>query len=106
MTEQTCYYATGHKQIETFFRTKSLVLAEAKREKKDFSCSSNESSEDKNYKMNKNTAGDKESVRKSFAARIFDEGVNITNRSAENYHEPLEASHGARIMANEVGVPH
>ena len=54
--------------------------------------------------MNKNTAGDKESVRKFFAARIFDEGV--TNRSAKYYHEPLEASHGARIMANEVGVPH
>ena len=86
------------------FRIKSLVLAEAKREKKDFSCSSNESSEDKNYKMNKNTAGDKESVREFFAARIFDEGV--TNRSAKYYHEPLEASHGARIMANEVGVPH
>ena len=83
-----------------------MVLSEAKREKKNFSCSSNESSEDKNYKMSKNTAGDKESVRKFFAARIFDEGINITNRSAKYYHEPLEASHGARIMANEVGVPH
>ena len=88
------------------FRIKSLILAEAKREKKDFSCSSNESSEDKNYKMNKNTAGDNESVRKFFAARIFNEGGNITNRSAKYYHEPLEASHGAQIMANEVGVPH
>ena len=88
------------------FRIKSLILAEAKREKKDFSCSSNESSEDKNYKMNKNTAGDNESVRKFFAMRIFNEGVNITNRSAKYSHEPLEASHGAQIMANEVGVPH
>nr|XP_058961570.1 uncharacterized protein LOC131788494 [Pocillopora verrucosa] len=97
-------YNLGHGKQREIIRTDesfSLVLAEAKREKKDFSCSSNELSEDKNYKMNKNTAGDKESVRKSFAARIFDEGVNITNRSAENYHEPLEASHGARIMANE-----
>ena len=54
--------------------------------------------------MNKNKSGDKESVKKSCSARIFDEEVNVTNRSAENYHEPLEASHGARIMANEVGV--
>ena len=55
--------------------------------------------------MNKTTLGDKESVKKSCAVKIFDEGINITNRSAENYHEPLEPSHGARIMANEVGVP-
>ena len=55
--------------------------------------------------MNKTTLGDKESVKKSCTAKIFDEGINITKRSAENYHEPLEASHGARIMANEVGVP-
>ncbi|XP_058961563.2 structural maintenance of chromosomes protein 2 [Pocillopora verrucosa] len=67
----------------------------------DFTCSSNESNENKNCKMNKTTLGDKESVKKSCAAKIFDEGINITNRSAENYHEPLEASHGARIMANE-----
>ena len=71
----------------------------------DFTCSSNESNENKNCKMNKTTLGHKESVKKSCAAKIFDEGINITNRSAENYHEPLEASHGARIMANEVGVP-
>ena len=60
--------------------------------------------EDISYKMNKNISGDKESVRKFFSARIFDEEVDVTNRSAENYHEPLEASHRARIMANEVGV--
>ena len=54
--------------------------------------------------MNKNISGDEESVRKCCSARIFEEEVNVTNRSAENYHEPLEASHGARIMANEVGV--
>ena len=77
------------------FRIKSLILAEAKREKKDFSCSSNESSEDKNYKMNKNTAGDNESVRKFFAARIFNEGVNITNRSAK-YYTSLYGPHTER----------
>ena len=62
--------------------------------------------EDISYKMNKNNSGDEESVRKCCSARIFEEEVNVTNRSAENYHEPLEASHGARIMANEVGVSH
>ena len=70
-----------------------------------FSSLSNALNEDITYKMNKNNLGDKESVRKSCSAKIFDE-VNVTNRSAENYHEPLEASHGARIMANEVGVSH
>ena len=69
-----------------------------------FSCLSNCLNEDISYKMNKNKSGDKESVKKSCSARIFNEEVNVTNRSAENYHEPLEASHGARIMANEVGV--
>ena len=70
-----------------------------------FSCLSNCLNEDISYKMNKNKSGDKSvSVRKSCSARIFNEEVNVTNRSAENYHEPLEASHGARIMANEVGV--
>ncbi|CAH3161998.1 unnamed protein product, partial [Pocillopora meandrina] len=66
-----------------------------------FSSLSNALNEDISYKMNKNNSGDKESVRKSCSARIFDEEVNVTNRSAENYHEPLQASHGARIMANE-----
>ncbi|XP_066018714.1 uncharacterized protein [Pocillopora verrucosa] len=66
-----------------------------------FSSLSNALNEDISYKMNKNNSGEKESVRKSRSARIFDEEVNVTNRSAENYHEPLEASHGARIMANE-----
>ena len=69
-----------------------------------FSCLSNGLIEDISYKMNKNKSGDKDSVRKSCSARIFDEEVNVSNRSAENYHEPLEALHGARIMANEVGV--
>ena len=70
-----------------------------------FSCLSNCLNEDISYKMNKNKSGDKSvSVRKSCSARIFNEEVSVTNRSAENYHEPLEASHGARIMANEVGV--
>mgnify|MGYP000267761776 FL=1 len=69
-----------------------------------FSCLSNGLNEDISYKVNKNKSGDKESVRKSCSARIFDEEVNVTNCSAENYHEPWEASHGARIMANEVGV--
>ena len=62
-----------------------------------FSCLSNGLNEDISYKMNKNKSGDKESVRKSCSARIFDEEVNVTNCSAENYH-------GARIMAVEVGV--
>ena len=69
-----------------------------------FSCLSNGLNEDISYKVNKNKSGDKESVRKSCSARIFDEEVNVTNCSAENYHEPWEASHGAQIMANKVGV--
>ena len=69
-----------------------------------FSCLSNISSEDISCKMNKNISGQQESVKKSSSARIVDEEVNVTNRSAESYHEPLEASHGARIMVNEVGV--
>ena len=70
-----------------------------------FSCLSNGLNEDISYKMNKNKSGDKSvSVRKSCSARIFDEEVNVTNCSAENYHELGEASHGARIMAVEVGV--
>ncbi|PFX26988.1 Tetratricopeptide repeat protein 28 [Stylophora pistillata] len=51
--------------------------------------------------MNKNISGQQESVKKSSSARILDEEVSVTNRSAESYHEPLEASHGARIMLNE-----
>ena len=54
-------------------------------------------------KWTKTSQGTK-NLRKFFSARIFDEEVDVANRSAENYHEPLEASHGARIMANEVGV--
>ena len=69
-----------------------------------FSCLSNCFNEDISYKMNKNKSGDKDSVRKFCSARIFDEKVNVSNRSSENYLEPLEALHGARIMANEVGV--
>ena len=48
---------------------------------------SNALNEDISYKMNKNSSGDEESVRKSCSAK-------------------LEASHGARIMVNEVGVSH
>lgn len=43
-------------------------------------------------------------MKESCSARIFDEEANVTHRSAENYHEPLEASHGTRFMANEAGV--
>ncbi|PFX25585.1 uncharacterized protein LOC111330191 [Stylophora pistillata] len=67
----------------------------------DFSCLTNASNEDISYKMDKNSSGDKESVRNFCSTRIFNEEVSVTNRSAENYHEPLEASRGARIMANE-----
>lgn len=66
----------------------------------DFPCLLNSSNEE-NYKMNKDVSDDKESVKKSCSARIFDKEVNVTNRSAENCHEPLEALHGARIMATE-----
>ena len=69
-----------------------------------FSCLSNALNEDISYKMNKENLDHEESLRKSCSARIFDEEVNVTNRSAENYHEPLETSHGARIMVNEIGV--
>ena len=54
--------------------------------------------------MNKNVAEDIESVKESCFARKYDEEANVTNRSTESFHEPFEASHGARIMANEVGV--
>ena len=69
----------------------------------DFSYLSNGPSEDVKYKMNKNISGDEESVEKSFSARIFDKEVSVTDRSAE-YNKPLQVSHGAQIMANEVGV--
>ena len=49
--------------------------------------------------MNKNVAEDIESVKESCFARKYDEEANV-----KSFHEPLEASHGARIMANEVGV--
>lgn len=61
-------------------------------------------SENIGYKMNKSISGDEESAKKSSSARTVDEEVNATNRCAESNHEPLEASHGTRIMANEVGV--
>ena len=48
--------------------------------------------------MNKNISGDEESVKKFFSARIFDKEVSVTDRSA------LQVSHGAQIMAIEVGV--
>ena len=70
----------------------------------DFSCLSSGWNED-NHEMNKNISDEKESVKNSCFAGKFDEGVNGADRSA-NYHEPLEASQGARIMANEVGVSH
>ena len=54
--------------------------------------------------MNKNVAEDIESVKESCFARKYDEEANVTNRSTESFHEPLEASHGAQIMADEVGV--
>ena len=62
------------------------------------------SSEDINSKMNNNISEDIESMKESCSARKFDEEANETNRSTESFYEPLEASHGARIMANEVGV--
>ena len=62
-------------------------------------------SKDIDSKMNKNITEDIESVMESCSARNFDEEAGVTYRSAENYpDEPLEASHGARIRANEVGV--
>ena len=54
--------------------------------------------------MNKNVAEDIEFVKESCFARKYDEEANVTDRSTESFYEPLEASHGARIMANEVGV--
>ena len=70
----------------------------------DFSYLSNGPSEDVKYKMNKNISGDEESVEKSFSASIFEKEVSVTDRSAEYYNKPLQVSHGAQIMANEVGV--
>ena len=54
--------------------------------------------------MNKNVAKDIESVKESCFARKYDEEANVTNRSTESFYEPLEASRGAQIMFNEVGV--
>ena len=65
---------------------------------------SNGPHEDIKYKLNKNISGDEESVKKSFSAITFDKEVSVTDRSAEYYNNPLQVSHGAQIMANEVGV--
>ena len=62
------------------------------------------SSKDINSKMNKNISEDIESMKESCSARKFDEEANGTNRSTESFYEPLEASRGAQIMFNEVGV--
>ena len=62
------------------------------------------SSKDINSKMNKNISEDIESMKESCSARKFDEEANDTNRSTESFYEPLEASRGAQIMFNEVGV--
>ena len=69
-------------------------------QKKEFSCSTNGSNEDFSYLMNKNISEDKES------GRIFDKGVCGADLPTENRHEPLEASHEVRNIANEVGVSH
>ena len=73
-------------------------------ERINFSYLSNGPHEDIKYKLNKNISGDEESVEKSFSARIFEKEVSVTDRSAEYYNKPLQVSHGAQIMANEVGV--
>ena len=62
------------------------------------------SSEDINSKMNNNISEDIESMKESCSARKFDEEANDTNRSTESFYEPLEASRGAQIMFDEVGV--
>ena len=62
------------------------------------------SSKDINSKMNKNISEDIDSMKESCSARKFDEEANDTNRSTESFYEPLEASRGAQIMFNEVGV--
>lgn len=62
------------------------------------------SSKDINSKMNNNISEDIESMKESCSARKFDEEANETNRSTESFYEPLEASRGAQIMFNEVGV--
>ena len=71
-----------------------------------FVCLSNTSNEDFSYLVNKNISGERESEDKSCSRRVFYEGVCGADLPAENNHEPLDASHGARIMANEVGVSH
>ena len=62
------------------------------------------SSKDINSKMNNNISEDIESMKESCSGRKFDEEANDTNRSTESFYEPLEASRGAQIMFNEVGV--
>ena len=71
-----------------------------------FSCLSNASNEDFSYLVNKNISCDKEWEDKSRSKRVFYEGVCGADLPAENNHEPLDASHGARIMDSEVGVSH
>ena len=72
----------------------------------DFSCFHNASNGDFSYLVNKHISGDRESEDKSCSRRVFYEGVSGAHLPAENNHQPLEASHGARIMADEVGVSH
>ena len=77
------------------------------RAKMNYSCLSNHTSnEDFSYLVNKNIQGDKDSEDKSYSKRGFYEGIRGADLPAENNHEPLEASHGARIMDSEVGVSH
>ena len=100
MTAQTRCYATCHEQIVTLFLREELGSFSSKVKENLFLCFSREI----NSKMNKNIAEDIKSVKESCSARKFDEEANVSNRSTENYHEPLEALRGARIMADEVGV--
>ena len=70
----------------------------------DLSCLSNASNEDFSYLVNKNISCEKKAEEKSCFRRVFYEGV--CGADLPNNHEPFQASHGARIMANEVGVSH
>ena len=55
-------------------------------------------------KLCKTISGDGATAEASCSRSIFSDGVCVADLPATNKHEPLEASHGARLMAREVGV--
>ena len=68
------------------------------------SCVSNIISVEELKELYKNISGDEATAEVSCSRRLFSDGVCVADLPATNKHEPLEALHGARIMARQVGV--